>query len=76
MDEKNKDSNGILASDIALFKLWGRLNLEDAMKMISGMGAYEIAEVTIPSREGRAEMITGDQSEKATRLLEIITKAV
>jgi len=44
--------------------------------MISGMMAYEPSEVFPPSEEGHAEMITGDRSEKAEKLLEIISKAV
>ena len=57
-------------------KSWGKLDMEDAKQMISGMMAYEIKEVSLPSKEGHAEMITGDRSEKAAKLLEIIAKAV
>jgi electron transfer flavoprotein beta subunit len=56
-------------------KLWGKLNMEDAKQMLSGMGAYEINGVALPSKEGHAEMIAGDRAEKAAKLLEIITKA-
>lgn len=50
-------------------KLWGRLDSK-------GPFPYEIKEVSLPSREGRAEMIEGDRAEKAKKLLEIISKAV
>jgi electron transfer flavoprotein beta subunit len=50
-------------------KLWGKLERE-------GMLPYEIKEVSLPSREGHAEMITGGRPEKAKTLLEIISKAV
>jgi electron transfer flavoprotein beta subunit len=56
-------------------KSWGKLDREDAKQMPTGMGAYEINGVALPSREGHAEMITGDRSEKAAKLLEIITNA-
>ena len=57
-------------------KSWGKLDMEGAKQKILGMMAYGIKEVSIPSREGYAEMIMGDRSEKAGKLLEIITKAV
>jgi electron transfer flavoprotein beta subunit len=57
-------------------KLWGKLDMDGARKMISGMMAYGVKEVSLPSKEGHAEMITGDRSEKARKLLEIITNAV
>jgi len=57
-------------------KLWGKLDAEGARQKISGMMAYGVKEVSLPSKEGIAEMITGDRSEKAKRLLEIIGKAV
>jgi len=57
-------------------KSWGRLDMEGARQRVSGMMAYGIREVSIPSREGYAEMIMGDRSEKAGKLLEIIKKAV
>jgi electron transfer flavoprotein beta subunit len=50
-------------------KLWGKLERE-------GMLPYEIKEVSLPSKEGHAEMITGDRPEKAKKLMEIISKAV
>jgi electron transfer flavoprotein beta subunit len=56
-------------------KSWGKLNMEDAKQMLTGMGTYEINGVALPSKEGNAEMITGDRSEKAAKLLEIISKA-
>jgi electron transfer flavoprotein beta subunit len=57
-------------------KLWGRLDREDAKKKISGMMSYEIKEVSLPPKEGHAEMIVGDRSEKAAKLLEVIGHAV
>jgi electron transfer flavoprotein beta subunit len=57
-------------------KLWGKLDMEDAKQMLSGMGAYEIKRAAFPSKEGHAEMITGERSEKAAKLLEIIAKQV
>jgi electron transfer flavoprotein beta subunit len=57
-------------------KLWGKLDMEEAKRSLSGMMAYEIKEVSLPSREGYAEIITGDRPEKAKKLLEIIEKAV
>lgn len=59
-----------------LIKLGGRLDTEDAREKIPGMMAYEVTEVFLPSKEGHAEMITGERSEKASKLLEIISKAV
>lgn len=53
-------------------KLAGKLNLEDAKKSISGMIAYMAEEILLPSKEGYAEMITGDRSEKVAKVLEII----
>jgi electron transfer flavoprotein beta subunit len=53
----------------------GKLNVEDAKQMISGMMAYETREVFYPSK-GRAEMIVGDRPERVSRILEIIAKAV
>ncbi len=50
-------------------KLWGKVAREGALP-------FEIREVSLPSREGQAEMITGDRPEKARKLLEIISKAV
>lgn len=57
-------------------KSWGKLDMEGTRQWISGMMAYGIKEVSLPSKEGYAEMITGDRSEKAGKLLEIIAKAV
>jgi len=57
-------------------KSWGKLDTEGARQMISGMMAYEPSEVSPPSEEGHAEMIMGDRSEKAEKLLEIISKAI
>lgn len=57
-------------------KLWGTLNIEEAKHALSGMTAYEIKEVSPPSQEGHAEMITGDRSEMAAKLIEIIASRV
>lgn len=57
-------------------KLWGKLDAEGARQKISGMTAYGVKEASLPSKEGGAEIITGDRSEKAKKLLEIIGKAV
>jgi len=55
-------------------KLWGKLDVKATTEVMSGRMAYEIIEVSLPSREGHAQMITGDRSEKVAKLLEIITK--
>lgn len=57
-------------------KSWGKLDIEDVKKKISGMMTYEVKGVSLPSTEGHAEMIEGDRSERAKRILEIIKKAV
>lgn len=57
-------------------KLWGKLDLENARQMVSGMMSYEFKEASLPSKEGHAEMITGDRLEKASKLLEIMGKAI
>ena len=57
-------------------KLWGKLDIEDAKKTITNMMAYQANAVRLPSAEGHAEMIVGDRSEKAEKLLEIITNVV
>jgi electron transfer flavoprotein beta subunit len=57
-------------------KSWGKLDAEGARKSISGMMAYEIKEVSLPSKEGYAEMIEGERPDRAARLLEIVAKAV
>lgn len=54
--------------------LRGRLDTEHARQKISGMMAYEAMDVSLPSKEDQAEMITGERSEKAVKLLEIIRK--
>lgn len=56
--------------------LGGSLDLEDAKKRVSPMMAYDIVDVTLPSRETHAEIITGERSEKAAKLLEIIRKII
>jgi electron transfer flavoprotein beta subunit len=57
-------------------KLWGKLDLENARQMVSGMMSYEFKEASLPPKEGHAEMITGDRLEKASKLLEIMGKAI
>ncbi|MEI9476233.1 MAG: hypothetical protein WCO26_06625 [Deltaproteobacteria bacterium] len=57
-------------------KSGGRLDREEVKQALSGMMAYEIKGVSLPSKEGRAEMITGERSEKAKKLLEIIGNAM
>lgn len=56
-------------------KSGGKLDREAVKAALPGM-MYEISEVSLPSREGQAEILTGDRSEKARKLLEIIGKAV
>jgi electron transfer flavoprotein beta subunit len=50
-------------------KLWGKIAKDVA-------APFAIKDVSLPSREGQAEMITGERPEKARKLLEIISKAV
>jgi electron transfer flavoprotein beta subunit len=57
-------------------KLGGKLDVKAAMEFLSNRMAYEIKEVSLPSREGYAEMITGDRPEMAMKLVEIIKKSV
>jgi len=57
-------------------KLWGKLDLENARQIVSGMMSYEFKEASLPPKEGHAEMITGDRLEKASKLLEIMGKAI
>src|SRR4030043_1985223 len=57
-------------------QLGGRVDAEGAKQMVSGMMTSGIKEVSLPSREGHAEMITGDRSERVSRLLKIIENAV
>lgn len=54
----------------------GKLDREGLKQVLSGAGAYEIKGVALPSREGHAEMITGERPEKAKKLLEIIGNAL
>ena len=56
-------------------KLWGKLDVERAKQAVAGMAAYGFKEVSLPAKEEHAEMITGDRSEKAAKVLEIIAKA-
>jgi hypothetical protein len=57
-------------------KLGGKVDRNLAMEMIPGMIAYEVKEISIPSEKGHAKMIQGDRSEKASKILEIITHAI
>lgn len=60
----------------APIKSGGRLDREDMRQMIPGMMAYDIREVSLPSREGHAEMVTGERPEMAKKVLEIIRNAL
>ncbi len=60
----------------APIKSGGKVNRESITELIPGMLAYDIKEISLPSKEGHAEMITGERSEKAKRILEIIENAV
>ena len=53
-----------------------KLNLSDAEQKIPGMMTYEFKEVALTPREGQAEMFTGERSEMAEKLLDIIRKTV
>lgn len=57
-------------------KLWGKLDARKAEEAFAGMMDYEFKEVILPSKKSHAEMITGDRSEKAARLLDIIGSTV
>jgi electron transfer flavoprotein beta subunit len=52
----------------------GSVDPKDVKEKIPGMTSYEVVGVEEPSREGRAEMITGERSEKVKKLIEIISK--
>jgi len=56
--------------------LGGSLDPEDTQQGISPIMAYDITDIALPSRETRAEMIAGERSEMATKLLEIIRKII
>jgi len=60
----------------APIKSGGKLDREDIKEMIPGMLAYNIKEVSLPSKEGHAEMITGERQERVKKVLEIIGNAV
>ncbi len=60
----------------APIKSGGKLDRENIKQMISGMMTYDLKEVSLPSKEGHAEMITGERPEKAKKILEIIGNAV
>ncbi len=54
----------------------GKLDREVLKQALIGAAGYEIKGVSLPSREGHAEMITGERTERAKKLLEIIGKAI
>ena len=54
--------------------LGGSIDPKDVKDKIPGMTCYDVVGVAEPSREGRAEMITGERQEKAKKLIEIINK--
>ncbi len=60
----------------APIKSGGKLDRENIKQMISGMLTYDLKEVSLPSKEGRAEMITGERPARAKKVLEIIGNAV
>jgi electron transfer flavoprotein beta subunit len=57
-------------------KLWGKLEIDTVKQALSGVMDYEVREVSVPSTEGHAEMITGDRAEKVSKLLGIIDSTV
>jgi electron transfer flavoprotein beta subunit len=57
-------------------KLWGKFDAGEARRTISDRMAYAVKAVSLPSKEGHAEMITGARSEKARAILEIISNTV
>jgi len=57
-------------------KSGGKLDIEAARQAIPGLMSYRIKEVSLPSKEGYAEILVGDRGEKAKKLLEIIQNAV
>jgi electron transfer flavoprotein beta subunit len=52
----------------------GKLDRAAVVRTLPSM-MYEIKDISLPSQEGHAEMLTGDRSERARKLLEIIEKA-
>jgi electron transfer flavoprotein beta subunit len=52
-------------------KSGGKLDREGVKQSLPTM-MYEIKSAALPSKEGHAEMLTGDRSETASRLLEIV----
>ncbi len=60
----------------APIKSGGKLDRENIKQMISGMLTYDLKEVSLPSKEGHAEMITGERPERAKKILKIIGNAV
>lgn len=54
----------------------GTVDQKDVRAKIPGMTAYEVVGVAEPSREGKAEMITGERPEKAAKLIEVIHKII
>ncbi len=60
----------------APIKSGGKLDRESIKQMISGMLTYDLKEVSLPSKEGHAEMIKGERPESAKKILKIIGNAV
>ena len=60
----------------SIIKSLGCVDREGTGQILSGMMNYEIRGVSLPSKEGHAEMITGEKREKAKRILEIIANAI
>lgn len=52
----------------------GSVDPKDVRDKIPGMTSYDIVGVAEPSREGQAEMITGERPQKVKKLIEIINK--
>lgn len=57
-------------------KSGGELDKESVKQTLSGMMAYEIKDVSIPSKEGHAVMLTGERPEMARKVLEIVRNAL
>ncbi len=54
----------------------GKLDREGITQMISGMLTYKLKDIALPSKEGYAEIITGERHEIAKKVLEIIRNSV
>ncbi|MFB3884816.1 MAG: hypothetical protein ACE144_06285 [Thermodesulfobacteriota bacterium] len=60
----------------APIKSGGKVDPENIKQVIPAMLGYDYKEVSLPSKEGHAEMIEGERPEKAKKILEIIGNAV